>query len=97
MFGSDSFPVGPNGRFPKQRISSAGNEIAAPEDMEALYEESDLNGIAKLPVRERDYRSSLNKVQNRMKVGRAMREGQDELKFQPRRMQTRGRRLKFGA
>jgi len=97
MFGSDNLPLGPNGQFPKQRISSAGNEIAPPEEMEAMYEESSLNGIAKLPIRERDYRSSLNKVQNRMKYGRAMREGQDELKFEPRRMQTRGRRLKFGA
>lgn len=93
-FGSDSFPIGPNGSYPKQRINSAGNEIAAPEDMEDLYT---LNRSAKLPVRERDFRSSLAKVQNRMKVGRAMREGQDEKKFEPRGMLKRGRRLKFGA
>jgi hypothetical protein len=97
MFGSDNLPLGPNGQFPRQRISSAGNEIAPPEEMEAMYEESSLNGISKLPVRERDYRSSLNKVQNRMKHGRAMREGQDEHKFEPRGMLKRGRRLKFGA
>ena len=94
MFGSDSYPLGPNGQYPKQRIKSAGNEIAASEDMEDMYLG---NAFAKLPVRERDFKSSLNKVQNRMKQGRMMREGQDELKFQPRRMPTRGRRLKFGA
>jgi hypothetical protein len=96
-FGSDSFPLGPNGSFPRQRINSAGNEIAPPEAMEELY---GMSGIAKLPVRERDYRSSLGKVQNRMKYGRAMREGQDEQKFKPRSLKalpTRGRRLKFGA
>ena len=92
-FGSDSFPLGPNGQFPKQRINSAGNEIAAPQDMEELYLES---GLAKLPVRERDFSSSLSKVQKRMKNGRMMREGQDENKFRPRRMPTRGSRLKFG-
>ena len=93
MFSGDDFPLGPNGQFPKQRISSAGNEIYAPEDMEEVYLES---GLAKLPVRERDFNSSLNKVQKRMKSGRPMREGQDENKFRPRRMPTRGARLKFG-
>ena len=81
MFGSDSFPLGPNGQFPKQRISSAGNELIPSEDMEQTYLES---GLAKLPVRERDFHSSLNKVKGRMKVGRMMREDQDEQKFRPR-------------
>lgn len=88
MFGSDNFPLGPNGQFPAQRISSAGNEIHAPEDMEDVYLES---GLAKLPVRERDFHSSLQKVGGKMKMGRAMREGQDEQKFRPRskkKMQT---------
>jgi hypothetical protein len=80
-FGSDSFPLGPNGRFPRQRINSAGNEIAAPEQMEGLY---GMSGVAKLPVVERDFNSSLNKVKGRMKYGKAMREGQDEQKFRPR-------------
>lgn len=80
MFGSDSFPLGPNGQYPKQRISNAGNELCPPEDMDEVY----LGAVAKLPVRERDFHSSLSKVKNRMKVGRAMREGQDERKFTPR-------------
>jgi hypothetical protein len=95
MFSGDDFPLGPNGQFPKQRISSAGNEIYAPQDMEEVYLES---GLAKLPVRERDFNSSLQKVKGRMKQGKMMREGQDEQKFRPRgmRLKTVGRRLKFG-
>lgn len=81
MFGSDSFPLGPAGGFPKQRINSAGNEIAPSQDMEEMYLEC---GLAKLPVKEKDFHSSLNKVKGRMKVGRMMREGQDEQKFRPR-------------
>jgi hypothetical protein len=92
-FGSDDFPLGPNGQFPKQRINSAGNEIFAPEDMEEAY---GMSGVAKLPIRERDYNSSLNKVKGRMKYGRAMRQGQDELKFEPRGMMKRMRKMKFG-
>jgi hypothetical protein len=80
MFGSDTFPLGPAGGFPKQRISNAGNEIAPPEDMDEMY----LGAVAKLPIRERDFHSSLNKVKGRMKVGRMMREGQDEQKFRPK-------------
>jgi len=93
MFGSDDFPLGPAGGFPKQRINSAGNEIHDPQDMEEAYLES---GFAKLPVRERDFNSSLQKVKGRMKQGKMMREGQDEQKFRPRIMPTRGARLKFG-
>lgn len=81
MFGSDNFPLGPNGQFPKQRIATAGNELLPPEDMEESYL---LSGIAKLPVRERDFHSSVNKAKGRMKIGRMMREDQDEQKFRPR-------------
>jgi hypothetical protein len=65
-FGSDSFPLGPAGGFPKQRVVSAGNEIAPPELMQELY---DSQNHAKLPVRERDYHSSVSKV-NKMKMGK---------------------------
>jgi len=81
MFGSDSFPLGPNGQFPKQRISSAGNEIAAPEQMEGLYSAS---GGVRLPVVERDFHSSLNRIKGRMKQGKMMRIGQNAQKFRPR-------------
>lgn len=80
-FGSNDFPLGPNGQFPRQRISSAGNEIAAPEMMEGIYS---VSGVAKLPVIERDFHSSLNKVKGRMKQGKIMREGQDADKFRPK-------------
>lgn len=82
-FGSNDFPLGPNGSFPKQRINSAGNEIAAPEEMEELY---DMSGVARLPVIERDFHSSLNKVKGRMKQGRIMRQESDKDvdKFRPR-------------
>lgn len=80
MYGSDSFPLGPAGGFPKQRISNAGNELAPPEDMDEVY----LGAMAKLPGREKDFHSSLNKVKGRMKVGKMMREDQDERKFTPR-------------
>ena len=81
MFGSDSFPLGPNGSFPKQRIYDAGNEIATPADMEEVY---GMSGVAKLPVQERDFHSSIARVKNKMKKGKMMREGQDEQKFRPR-------------
>jgi len=80
-FGSDSFPLGPNGQFPRQRIYSAGNEIADPEEMEGLYGMSE---VAKLPVVECDFHSSLDRVKGKMKQGRMMRMGQDEDKFIPR-------------
>ena len=86
MFGSDNFPLGPNGQFPKQRIGSSGDGMPMSQDMEEVYE---LSGLAKLPVRERDFNSTLQKVGGRMKFGRAMREGQDEQKFKPRSMKDR--------
>lgn len=66
-FGSESFPLGPAGGFPKNRIASAGNEIAPPEMMEEMY---DSQNHAKLPVRERDYHSSVSRVKDKMKMGR---------------------------
>lgn len=80
MFGSDSFPLGPNGSFPKQRISNFNDQLPM-ADVEDVY---DGNDLSKLPVRERDFHSSLNRVKGRMKVGKMMREGQDERKFTPR-------------
>lgn len=79
MFGSDSFPLGPNGQFPRQRIGSAGNEIAPPERMEEMYSR---NRYAKLPVTEKDYHSSVNKVKGSMKYGRMIRG--EESEFRPR-------------
>lgn len=68
-FGSDSFPLGPGGKFPRQRISSAGNEIANPNQMEGLYDGSE---HARLPVLERDFHSSVNRVKNRTRIGKPL-------------------------
>ena len=83
MFSGDDFPLGPNGQYPRQRISSYGNEIAAPQEMEELYGMSE---VARLPVIERDFHSSLNKVKGRMKQGKRMRQESDrnEDQFRPR-------------
>ena len=83
-FGSNDFPLGPNGQFPKQRIRSAGNEVFAPERMEEAYEGC---GLAKLPSTEKDYDSSVRKVQSRMKMGKPHKnsEAYDDLdKFRPK-------------
>ena len=78
-FGSDSFPLGPNGQFPRQRIRNAGNEIAPPEMMEELYDRGD---VARLPVVERDFHSSVNRAKERMQRGKMMRreQGYDDLR-----------------
>jgi len=81
-FGSNTFPLGPNGEYPKQRISNFNShDIASSERVEDVYR---TNRQSRLPVVERDFTSSLNKVQRKMKQGKMMREGQDEDKFRPR-------------
>lgn len=92
MFSGDDFPLGPNGQFPKQRINSFGNEIYVPDEMEEAY---GMSGVAKLPVIERDFHSSLSRVKGKMKRGKMMREGQDENQFRPKKMMMRERRKKF--
>jgi hypothetical protein len=66
-FGSNDFPLGPNGKYPPQRVSSYGNDIGPPNRVEEIYE---LSGEAKLPVTEKDYHSSVSRVKNRMKSGK---------------------------
>jgi len=81
-FGSNTFPLGPNGEYPKQRISNFNSHDIAPSNrVEDVYR---TNRQSRLPVVERDFTSSLNKVQRKMKQGKMMREGQDEDKFRPR-------------
>lgn len=83
-FGSENLPLGPNGQFPKQRINSYGNEIVPPEDMEQTYLSC---GLAKLPVVEKDYHSSVSKVKDRMKQGKPHKhsdEYRDIDRFRPR-------------
>lgn len=64
MFKSDSFPLGPNGSFPKQRINSFGNEIAAPQDAYLG------NVHAKLSNQEHDFHGSNEAVKHRFKHGK---------------------------
>lgn len=81
-FGSNDFPLGPNGQYPKQRISNYNDsDIAPPNYVEDVYKN---NRYSKLPVTERDFNSSLNKVKRKMKQGRAMREDQDVDMCRPR-------------
>lgn len=72
MFSGDSFPVGPNGQFPKQRVKTAGNELIPAVSMQETYL-SGRNTAAKLPSIEKDFHSSVNKVKGRMKQGQVMR------------------------
>ena len=66
MFGANGFPLGPNGQYPRQRINSYGNMIASPSRVEEIYERSD---EAQLPVVEKDFHSSINRVKKSMKQG----------------------------
>lgn len=65
-FGSDEFPLGPAGGFPRQRIHSAGKMIFPPMSKEDVYMNTE---EARLPVVEKDFHSSVSKAHNRMKFG----------------------------
>lgn len=80
-FGSNGFPLGPNGEYPKQRINRFNSVMNPIRRVEDVYRDSN---EAKLPVVERDFNSSINKVKRNMKQGRIMREGQDVDLFRPR-------------
>lgn len=81
-FGSNGFPLGPNGQYPKQRVSSYNtSDIAPPNRVEDVYTG---NRGSKLPAVEKDFGSSINKAKWRMKQGSMMRQGQDVDKFRPR-------------
>ena len=81
-FGSNDFPLGPNGQFPPQRIGNFDKRIAHPQmTIEEQY--NNYNG-ARLPAVEEEYSSSVDKVKRRMKFGREMRKEQKADKFRPR-------------
>lgn len=79
-FGSNDFPLGPNGQFPRQRIGNFDNRIAPPNRVEDVYRR---NRGSKLPVVEKEFSSSVEKVKRRMKMGREMRKNQRADKFRP--------------
>jgi hypothetical protein len=72
MFGSDSFPVGPNNRFPKKRMSSYGVMLIPPVSMQDTYLSGN-NTVAKLPSTEKNYHTSVDRAKGRMKEGDVVR------------------------
>ena len=80
-FGSNDFPLGPNGQYPRQRVGNFGNRIAAPNRVEDVYRG---NGGVRLPVVEKDFSSTVERAKGRMKMGREMRAGQKVNKFRPK-------------
>lgn len=65
MFGSDNFPLGPNGQFPKKRMNSFGRMLIPGVSAQDTY----LNGgssVSKLPNLERDFNQSNQKVKGRL-------------------------------
>lgn len=80
-FGSNDFPLGPNNQYPRQRIRNFGNMVAPPNRVEDVYRD---NNQVQLPVVEKEYNSSVEKVKRRMKFGREMRKGQRPDKFRPK-------------
>jgi len=85
-FGSNDFPLGPNGRFPRKRVGNFGGMIAPPNRIEDVYRR---NVVSKLPVVEKEYSSTVERAKGRMKAGSAMRIGQRADKFSPRYLATR--------
>lgn len=74
MFGSDNFPLGPAGGYPKQRIRSFNNPLIPGVSMQDTY----LSGgstVSKLPNLERDFNASNQKVKGRLKQGSQIRGG----------------------
>lgn len=74
MFGSDNFPLGPNGQYPKVRRQSYGAMLNPPVNAQDVYL-SGHNTVSKLPSTEKDFHSSVNKAKGRMKRGEAVRKG----------------------
>jgi hypothetical protein len=84
-FGSNDFPLGPNGKFPPQRIGSYGNRVAPPNRIEEMYE--GLGVDAKLPVTEKNFTSSVERAKSGMKYGKPNKHSdryEDIDKFRPK-------------
>lgn len=85
-FGSDSFPLGPNNRFPRKRMSSYGVMLIPPVSMQDTYLSGN-NTVAKLPSTEKNYHTSVDRAKGRMKEGevvRTRRRHMDIDRFRPR-------------
>lgn len=84
MFGSDNFPLGPAGGYPKQRIRSFSNPLIPGVSAQDTYL-SGGSSVSKLPNLERDFNSSNQKVKGRLKDGSQIRGGfRGVNRFRPR-------------
>lgn len=77
-FGSNDFPIGPNGQYPKQRISDAGSMIAPPMNVEQMYRDVEV----KLPSTEKEFTSACDRAKRRMAMG--MSHNMRKLELKPR-------------
>jgi hypothetical protein len=96
-FGSNDFPLGPNGKFPPQRIGSYGNRVAPPNRIEEMYE--GLGVDAKLPVTEKNFTSSVERAKSGMKYGKPNKHSdryEDIDKFRPKYAQRSSLRRYVG-
>lgn len=74
MFGSDSFPLGPNGKFPRKRIRSFDRKLIPGVSTQDTYL-SGGSSVSKLPNLERDFHSSNAKAKARLMSGAIIRRG----------------------
>jgi len=86
MFGSESFPLGPAGGYPRRRWHSYGRMLAPGVSMQDTYL-SGRNTVSRLPNVERDFASSNNKVKGRLTNGAKVIRGggfRGVMRFRPR-------------
>ena len=84
MFGSDNFPLGPAGGYPKQRIRSFNRQLIPGVSAQDTYL-SGGSSVSKLPNLERDFHSSNERAKGRLKDGSQIRGGfQGVNRFKPR-------------
>lgn len=89
MFGSDNFPLGPAGGYPKQRINSFNRRLIPGVSAQDTYL-SGGSSVSKLPNLERDFHSSNNKAKGRLSEGSPVRSGGSRVdRFKPRYARSR--------
>lgn len=92
-FGDNGLPLGPGGKFPKQRISSYGNMIDPPRNMEEEYMYSP---IANIPAPEKEYSSVVNRAKNHMNFGEAKRRyPKKRTRMVPKGLKQAGRKMRM--
>jgi hypothetical protein len=78
MYGSNAFPIGPNGKFIyKERVGNFGNYL--PTEMYTLEDEYDeYNAAAQIPAPEKNFDSTVFGARQKLQTGRTIREGLDK-------------------